>query len=533
MGGNAIAYHMTSTPFGWFILLSAFVMAANLDRSTPDTTVDVIDYYDIMIIGRTGMGKSTTSDKLIIANPDGYNYRGEQHPDQEIGNEGQTQMSDLSVWLVPEGAKDEVERYLKDLIMARSLEDPHKQVIEKYKESNTATTRCQVFSNETTKIRVLDVPGFFGEDLSGNPKQDTANKVTITGVRIMREILRIQALLRMHFKRVIYFIPERGPLERPHKVLQMELEQMLHYFGKAIFDCMVLIATQAASVYRYIPKNQIPWSDDDHTTTRDNFMITLGRALSEDVGSDNAIPPIVFISILDSCEDVMKKIKDAPVISQQLTIPFECQACSRCGLKAKWLRNKENEKVKIACYAGEDPSLSIPYEESRCHPMIVPKYYEITKIIGGVAHVITRRKYIGKWPDFHNEDDEVCIACNQIPGTQGCERVKTDYVYKNLFLYFVDHKGDPNEPIFIEGEDPDEHRQLHRAEDKTFDVVQQDIDPDQGEATATSGDQSPEPEHREITAIIESQQLADSPANVGEAAYHNVTSDVDVEVDED
>ncbi len=502
-------------------------MAANSD--TPDTEADIIEYYDIMVVGRTGMGKSTTSDKLIIASPDGRDYRGEQHPAQEIGNEGQMQMSDLCVWLVPEGAKDEIERHLKDLVMARSLEKPHEQVTDMYKGSNTSTTRCQVFSNETTKIRIIDVPGFFGEDLGEMPKQETASKVTITGVRIMREILRIQALLRMRFRRVIYFIPERGPLERPHKVLQMELEQMLHYFGKAIFDCMVLIATQPASVYRYFPKNQnvIPWSDEDYTTTRENFVIILGRALSEDVGSDNAIPPIVFISMLDSCEDVMKKIKDAPVISQQLTIPFECQACSRCGLKAKWLRNKENKKVKVACYAGEDPSLSIPYEESRCHPMIVPKYYEITKIIGGIAHVITRRKYIGKWPDFHNDDDEICIACNQIPGTQGCKNVKTNYIYKDQFLYYVDHKGDPNEPIFIEGEDPDEHRQLCRTEDKTFDVAQQDIDPDQGEATATGRDQSPEPEQREITVTIESQRSADSPANVGEAAYHNVTSDAD------
>ena len=370
-------------------------MAASTEYP-PDTEADIIDYYDIMVIGRTGMGKSTTSDKLIIANPDGHDYRGEQHPDEEIVNEDQMQMSDLCVWLVPDGAEDEVKRHLKDLIMARSLDKPHEEVTNIYKESNVATTRCQVFSNETTKTRVLDVPGFFGEDFSGKPKQDTANKVTITGVRIMREILRIQALLRMHFRRIIYFIPERGPLERPHKVLQMELEQMLHYFGKAIFNCMILVATQPANVYKYIPPDQVPFSDEDHVTTRDNFVITLRRALSEDDGSaDNAIPPIVFISMRDSCEEVMKKVKEASVISQQLTIPFECQACSRCGLKAKWLRNKENKKVKIACYAGEDPSLSIPYEESRCHPMIVPKYYEITKIIGGIAHVITRRKYIG------------------------------------------------------------------------------------------------------------------------------------------
>ena len=34
---------------------------------------NLIDYYDIMVIGRTGMGKSTTSDKLIMADLDGHN----------------------------------------------------------------------------------------------------------------------------------------------------------------------------------------------------------------------------------------------------------------------------------------------------------------------------------------------------------------------------------------------------------------------------------------------------------------------------
>ena len=50
-------------------------MATNTD-DPPDTEADIIDYYDIMVIGRTGMGRE--SDKLIIANPYGHDYRGEQ-----------------------------------------------------------------------------------------------------------------------------------------------------------------------------------------------------------------------------------------------------------------------------------------------------------------------------------------------------------------------------------------------------------------------------------------------------------------------
>jgi len=33
-----------------------------------------VDNYDIMVIGKTGQGKSTTTDKLLIAIPTGQDY---------------------------------------------------------------------------------------------------------------------------------------------------------------------------------------------------------------------------------------------------------------------------------------------------------------------------------------------------------------------------------------------------------------------------------------------------------------------------
>jgi len=46
-----------------------------------------IDYYDILVIGKTGMGKSTTADKLVIANLKGTDYSGEQHSDGVVKEE--------------------------------------------------------------------------------------------------------------------------------------------------------------------------------------------------------------------------------------------------------------------------------------------------------------------------------------------------------------------------------------------------------------------------------------------------------------
>ena len=169
--------------------------------SIPETGEnEAIDYYDIMVIGRTGIGKSTTCDKLVIANPDGHDYRGEQHADEAV-NGGRVDMSDLSMWMLSnaDGELDRVTTRLKDLVMFRSLDNPHAEVNKMYRGLDNPTIGCQVISNETTKIRVLDVPGFFG-DIGGVGGQTLGERVTASGLRIMREILRIQAVLRMKIK---------------------------------------------------------------------------------------------------------------------------------------------------------------------------------------------------------------------------------------------------------------------------------------------------------------------------------------------
>ena len=418
-----------------------------------------IDYYDIMIIGRTGMGKSTTSDKLVIANPDHLNYRGEEHADEIVGD-GKMNMSDLNVWLISD-AEDEIERVttrLKNLVFFRSLDTPHNHVNKIYnKKSKMATSRCQLISNESTEIRVLDVPGFFGEEIGAEGEEKTGDKVTQTGLCIMRQILRIQATMRMKFRRIIYFIPERGPLERSHKVLQMELEQMAHYFGKSIFECMVLVVTVNPDIYQYIPPDVVPFSDDAKESTREMFQIALTKVLPEGVQLPGNKPPIVFISMNDSCEDVMKKIEDAPVVCDELRLAFDHRTCIRCGLKAKIL-TYNNKKKRVACYADEDPSVAMPYEESHCHPLIISKYWTITKIVGGIAHFVTGRRFVEqrRWPDFRNPDDEICIECGKLPGQPGCTKVGTHYTIKDKEYHItVDHT--PTEPVAVANQQqPDE-----------------------------------------------------------------------------
>lgn len=428
----------------------------------------VVDYYDIMVIGRTGMGKSTTSDKLVIANLNNLDYRGEQYANETL-QEGRMVSSDLSIWLISD-ADGEIERVtqrLKNLVMFRSLEDPHQQVNDFYKTSSEQTTKSQLISNETTKVRILDVPGFFGQDCDRLPG-DASSRVTARGLAIMREVLRIQATMRMNFKRILYFIPERGPLERCHEILRMELEHMVHYFGKSIFDCMVLIATVNPDVYQYLQPGVTPFSNDAEMKTRLKFQEALSYVLPQGEQLPNHKPPIVFISMNDSCKEIFVKVDSAPVIFDGVRLQFDHRTCARCGLKARFLGEGDKE-VKVACYAGEDPSKSIPYEESHCHPMIISKYWTITKVLGGIAHVITGKRFIGKWPDFRNPDDEICVHCQQVPGTRGCRPVNTDYELKDGILY-VDHKCDIHEQVEIVSS-IDGHQSLHQCDPQQVPVA--------------------------------------------------------------
>ena len=97
-------------------------------------------------------------------------------------------MSDLGVWLISD-AEDEIERVttrLKNLVFYRSLDKPHDYVNSVYnKKAKMATLKPQLISNETTKVRVLDVPGFFGKGMGTKDDKKTGENVTKAGLCIM------------------------------------------------------------------------------------------------------------------------------------------------------------------------------------------------------------------------------------------------------------------------------------------------------------------------------------------------------------
>ena len=66
--------------------------------------------------------------------------------------------------------------------------------------------------------------------------------------------------------------------------------------------------------------------------------------------------------------------------------------CTRCAGKLIYEDSPTGKRpVKIAYESGGE----VPLEQSKCHSIFIPKHYTITKIIRGIAHILTLGLFAG------------------------------------------------------------------------------------------------------------------------------------------
>ena len=389
---------------------------------------------DVLLLGKTGMGKSTLGNKLlqISTTPEDRLRLVEDtpkitaiHEDQQcLARENEPVQETM---FCGSDRKDAKFRTADDVVL---LNDRQSQKENLKLQLQSVTDACKLVANKNTHVRVLDTPGF-------SDSRHSSASLYEGNLQIFRWIVREQRDRGKNLKirRVLYFFPERGVPEKADRGIQDELDLIHHFFGPDIFNCMVIIATNRKDERH----QRIGFNEDDACDAQRVFKLSYELATGEEL---RKCPPVVYISVNHSEEEVVSKIKKAKVIQDKAFNPqFPDGVCSRCAIK--YIRNSKNEGI---CLADDEHTA---YDTTRCHPVFVPKYSTGEKVQGGLAHiatlgtallyeVITKKE---TWPGFTNSD-EICPSCKQSPGSKGCLQVKEKFLLPNGREITVEHTNE-------------------------------------------------------------------------------------------
>ena len=362
-------------------------------------------YYDVIVIGKTGLGKSTLGNKLL------------QVADYPLSYFRRYISCDKKAEVAEGSVREEIFR------TSEYMSDASDDKIE------SVTQGTELVVNEETAVRVLDTQGFADTRKTSDLGLYKAN------LQCFRNIAREQADKNLQVRRVLYFFPQRGTPERVDGVLQEELKVMYYFFGEEIFKCMAIVATLDKSATGIIDMQQQFVPEDVRKQILESYYTTMVSSTSKVLASAlekvtqkkyEKIPPIIVTLQKEKGADVVDKVKKADVIEEKVFVPMLMHnTCAQCAARIVFSTKKGGKEVPIGI---KEKNGIKPLEETNCHPCFMPKYSTGEKVVGGVAHVATAgipytiadavfNKKL--WPGFTNSD-EICVSCKKSPESEGC-----------------------------------------------------------------------------------------------------------------
>ena len=370
-------------------------------------------YYDIVLFGRTGQGKSTLGNKLLQHKTKPKSLMKITHA---LTNTRRMQGQEIPVL-------KETSINFSHFFTSNDVTTPGASML-------SVTNIPEVALNPESQVRVLDMPGFADTAVFSK----TGATIFEDNLKLFRAIQHQQQWLtnKWHFSRVLYFLPVRGIVEKVDATLQEELKVMFHFYGFDIFKCMVIIATTQKRRHR--PQERL--YKEDIEDIKEAFLLAFHMATANDaIGAKNQLtkcPPVVFIGIDD--EDVLEAIQKAEVLVKDFKfVPKFDNTCINCAAKILYHQNPAGD---IEPYLIQRNGEQKKYEESYCHPYFIQRSTQVERIFGTFAHFATLGipyiygKYSGHdtWAGVYSSD-EICVNCHRFLGCKECcYKVKTKFL---------------------------------------------------------------------------------------------------------